>query len=200
MDRGVTALVLAQPSVALVSRVRQEIAAASASRTGNWWQWAGAGLAVAAALLAAFSVMQPSIRKQSPPISGALSNASQRPTVPPNLAKDRAIAPATNPVSASAYAYVVRPPRRMYAQAAAAARFAVLPSPKFEVIVPPGEREAVLRFAQAMREHSIGGTPLIAAANEEDTAPLALAPLSIPLLDESKESTGDATKVNAPIK
>ena len=68
--------------------------------------------------------------------------------------------------------------------------------------MPPGQREAVLRFAQAMREYSIDGAQLIAGSNEEVTgpAPLALAPLSIILLDEPKESTGDAAKGNTPIK
>ncbi|HXN64739.1 MAG TPA: hypothetical protein VN862_05345 [Candidatus Acidoferrales bacterium] len=201
MDRGVTSLVSAQPSAALIPRVRQEIAAVSVSRDKNRWQWTGAGIVVtAAAALAIFFVTRPNIRKQSRPISGALSNASQPLKASPKLAPENIMAHTSNSVAAPTYGRTER--RQRHVSLREAAKSILPPSPTFEIIVPPGQREAVLRFAQAMREYSIDEAQLIAASNEEVTgpAPLALAPLSITLLNEPKESTGDAAKGNAPIK
>ncbi len=201
MDRGVTALVSAQPSAALISRVRQEIAVVSVARDKNGWRWAGTRVAVAAAaVLAIFFVMRPNIRRQSSPISGVLSNAAQPLKASPKLASENNVADTGNSVATTAYSRTER--RQRHVSFREAAKSVLPPSPTFEVIVPPGQREAVLRFSRAMREYSIDGGQLIAGSNEEVTgpAPLALAPLSIILLDEPKESTGDAAKGNTPIK
>ncbi len=200
MDRGVTALVSAQPSAALISRVRQEIAV-SVAREKNRWQWAGTSVAVAAAaVLAIFFVTRPNIRRQSSPISGVLSNAAQPLKASPKLASENNVADTGNSVATTAYSRTER--RQRHVPFRETAKSVLPPSPTFEVIVPPGQREAVLRFARAMRQYSIDGGQRIAGSNEEVTgpAPLALAPLSIILLDEPKESTGDAAKGNTPIK
>jgi hypothetical protein len=168
IDRGVTGMVSAEPPTALISRVRQEVAAAQVSHGARWWQWAGAGIGLAAAAaLALFLLVRPGVRTPQPSKADQASNAPSAPLgIPRSNPQQRTSVAAGTAASLPRTPLAVEKRRGAAANRAAfhAANASETRLPEFEVIVPPGQREAIIRFAEALRMRSIDETQLVAAS------------------------------------
>jgi hypothetical protein len=206
IDSGVAAMVSAEPPAALISRVRQQIAAVQVSHGARWWQWAGAGIGLAAAAaLALFLLARPGVRTPRPSRADQASNAPSAPLgIPRNDQQQRA----TAAVGAAASPPRTRPAvekRHGAADDRATLHNANLSetrAPEFEVIVPPGQREAVVHFAEALRMRSIDEPQLVTSSKDDGAGPLPLElkPLKIQLLDGTEEVAGDGAKANGRMK
>jgi len=206
IDRGVTAMVSAEPPAALISRVRQQIAEAQVPHGARWRQWAGAGIGLAAAAaLALVLLARPGVRTPHP--SGA-DQGSNAPSAPLGTLRNDQQQRATAAVGAAASI-----PRSRLAvekrHGVAADRVALhnanlseARAPEFEVIVPPGQREAIVRFADALRMRSIDEAELVTSSKGDGAGPppLELKPLKIQLLDGTEEVTDDGAKANGRMK
>jgi hypothetical protein len=62
-------------------------------------------------------------------------------------------------------------------------------SPKFNVIIPPGQREAVLRLVAAMQSGHVDVAGLLKETEQQQMKPLEIAPIKITPLEE-KKTTG----------
>lgn len=206
IDRGVTGMVSAEPPAALISRVRQEVAAAQVSHGVRWWQWAGTGIGLAAvAALAIFFATRSSMRTPPPSRADLASNAPSMPLgIPRNDQQQRATAAVGTATSLPRTPLAVEKRSGAVANRAAlrAASASETRAPEFEVIVLPGQREAFIRFAEALRMRSIDETQLVAASKDDGAGPppLELKPLKIQLLDGTEEVTDNGAKANGRMK
>jgi hypothetical protein len=206
IDGGVTAMVSAEPPAALISRVRQQVAAAQVSHGAGWWQWAGAGIGLAAvAALALFLLARPGVRTPQPSgIDRAASIPSAPSGIPRSNSQQRATAAVGTAVSLPRARLAVEKRHGAVADRAAlyAANTSETRAPEFEVIVQPGQREAIIRFAEALRMRSIDEAQLVTSSKDDGTGPppLELKLLKIRLLDGTEEVTGDGAKANGRMK
>lgn len=185
---GVAVLVADEPSPALLVRVREQIAAESAPRAARWMNWAVAGAAVAA--LAAFALWfagRPSLLGRAPengPVQSSRS-ASFQPVILPQAAN-------VPPPVVIAHEHAARAARSRTPQRGTAVRRVIqaasvqLPSdaqPK--ILIPPGQREAVMRLVNALRSGRVDAASLIQPPPPPgDFAPLEIVPLKIAPIDE----------------
>jgi hypothetical protein len=206
IDRGVTGMVSAEPLAALISRVRQQVAAAQVSHSVRWWQWAGTGIGLAAvAALALFLLARPGVRTPHPSRADQASNAPSAPLgIPRSSLRQSTSVAAGTAASLPRTRLAVEKPRGAVADRAAlhAASARETRASELEVIVPPGQREAFIRFAEALRMRSIDETQLVAASKDDGAGPppLELKPLKIQLLDGTEEVTDDGAKANGRMK
>ena len=70
---------------------------------------------------------------------------------------------------------------------------AVANAPRGEIIVPAGQREAVLRLINALRTGRVDAASLLRTTQPNDIAPLAIAPIEVKPVNSSDEedSTGN---------
>jgi hypothetical protein len=201
ITNGISAMVADEPSPALLTRVRAEIASMEAPRSANWMQWAFAGVTVTAfAIVAVWMIGRPSAR-----INGTAN-------LPVQTATNAPASGATAPVQAAPQEISqVKPP-------AAHAHYSVrnashgneprivpplmkIPQPVMtvvtnnsssEIIVPAGQREAVLRLVNALRTGRVDAASLMRTTQPGEVAPLAIAPLEVkPLNGGGSEGPGD---------
>jgi hypothetical protein len=191
---GIAAMVADEPSPALLTRVRAQIASTPAPRSLNWMQWFIAGVTVTAfAVVAMWMIGRPSKRLlngtgNSPTQSAA--NAVSSPVIEsrqvapleisrskPAIAREhhlvRSAARAHAPVTVSAIVKVAQPRVTVAANNQPA-----------EIIVPAGQREAVLRLVNALRTGRVDAASLIRTTQPGDVAPLVtITPLEIKPID-----------------
>jgi hypothetical protein len=185
---GIAALVAGEPSPALLMRVRARLAEESAPRTFPWMQWAAAGVAVTALAAAAlWFAARPSAHMPAPEVKSAqaLKNPSSPAQTPSSLVALQQPAPSaaaanhkqvvaghvTHPkpfVPTSRVTEIVRPSIAVAAN-----------SPRGEIIVPAGQREAVLRLVDALRTGRVDAASLLRTGQQGDLAPLAIAPIEV---------------------
>jgi|CZKC01.1.fsa_nt_gi hypothetical protein len=188
ITNGIAAMVADEPSSALLTRVRARIAPEAAPRSTNWMQWVLAGVTVTAfAAVAMWMIGRPSGRPNgvgnlptqsassapSSPSSAPIQVASQQPVQPkPAVSHEhRQIRIASHPnasVSVRATVKVAEPLLTVTANNRPA-----------EVIVPPGQREAVLRLVNALRTGRVDAASLIRTSQPGEVAPLAITPLEV---------------------
>jgi hypothetical protein len=206
IDSGVTAMVSAEPPAALISRMRQQVAAAQVSHGARWWQWAGAGIGLAAvAALALFLLARPGVRTPHPSRADQASNVPSAPLgIPQNNQQQRTTAAVGTAASLPRTRLAVEKRHGAAADRAAfhAANTSETRAAEFEVIVPPGQREAIVRFSEALRMRSIDEAQLVTSSKDDGAGPppLELKPLKIQLLDGTEEVTGDGAKANGRMK
>ena len=187
IEDGVAAIVGVQAPAAIAARVRQEIASERAPAfVFRNWAWFGAAAMATAAIVVAM-VLRPHQAPSGPrETAAATATAStQQPTsvqktVGPSLpsanrssknfvARARATAPQPEPV-VSIVTATIGPPR-------------------VQVIVPAGQREAVLRLVAALQTGRVDAESLVKPAQSLEPDELKIAPLEIkPLVPDESES------------
>ncbi len=212
---SVAAMVADEPSPALLTRVRQRadaidaIVAEDSARRAGWMQWAITGGAVSALAAVAILFSGRALLRQSPPgpqpgqtAAGTpptqidtQTHSTPGPAVPAIATTTaRAKAPGGNAVLRMKPAHQRAPHPAPSAQLSAsrAAPPAATPplngAPGFNVIIPPGQREAVLRLVAAMQAGRVNVAGLVNPTEQQQVAPLEIAPLKITPLDEKKAS------------
>jgi Putative zinc-finger len=175
VDRGVAASANAQPSPDLAARVRARIAEspeASSFWPFAWWMPLAAGALAAAAVLALW--LRPGVpatpRQRASPVT-----AISVPAEPSRTRPSRAV--------------VTRMPHlnsRITPESVA----------RLQVLVQPGEWNAVVRFAAAVKQGRVDGRPLVAAAEksraELGVKELQIAPLEIARLSGEQNSAEES--------
>jgi hypothetical protein len=185
---GIAAMVADEPSPALLTRVRAEIASLDAPRSANWMQWAIAGVTVTAfAVVAMWMIGRPSGRLTGTgnlAVQTAVSAPASVAPLPIQVAPQEisratpAIAREHHSVRSASH---VNAPRIVpsIAKVAQPVVTAAANNPPAEVIVPAGQREAVLRLVNALRTGRVDAASLIRTTQPGDVAPLAIAPLEV---------------------
>jgi acyl transferase domain-containing protein len=193
IDDGVRTSVAVEPSPSLVARVRQQLAAQSAPASARWLRnaWlaaAGACAALAILLLVARTLHrfdQPHVGQPSSPV--AVFSTPSRSPMPPNR----------RPVVESARTV---PPRKSALMLTRHSSLRTLrPSaPEPQVIVEPGQMQAILQLVAAMQRGQVDGARLLAGEKKAfaplEIRPLTIVPLQIAALkDESELSASDGS-------
>jgi len=200
ITNGIAAMVADEPSPALLTRVRAQIAAEPAPRSVNWMQWMIAGVTVTAfAALAMWMIGRPSgrINNAGTPAVQSASSAPSSPVAVPNQAASPHQVPLRPAVAGE---------HRQVHTASDSRAAAVLPTfvkvdrlvataatnnSTAEIIVPAGQREAVLRLVNALRTGRVDAASLIRISQPGEVAPLAIVPLEVkPLSGETGEGPG----------
>ena len=186
IDLGVTAQSAAEPSPRLTEQLRQRIR--DEASVASWWntRWVPAA-ACAAVLIVAASVWTLWPRtgaRHELTASSALPSAVEavRPAAGVTTAKPR-----ITPERRGSMVALARPARRLNARRIERQRVAPEVPEVPEVIVEPGQMEAVMQFAQALNSGQIDGAKLIADLRAADQ-PLEIKPLEMPELAGDKSS------------
>ena len=189
ITNGIAAMVAGEPSPALLTRVRAQIASEAAPHSANWIQWVIAGVTVTAfAVVAMWFIGRPSGRLITPrnlPTQTA-SNAPASPAVAPVRS-----APQENseskPEIANGHRQVRSVSHRDAPRVAPGVKKVAQPvvtaaanNPTAEIIVPAGQREAVLRLVNALRTGRVDAASLVRTTQPGEVAPLVtITPLEI---------------------
>jgi hypothetical protein len=203
ITNGIAAMVADEPSPALMTRVRAQIASEVSPRSLNWMQWVIAGVAVSVFAVAAMWIVgRPSKR--------LLNNSENLPT---QTASNVPTSPATAPVQiatreTSESKPVIVHERHSMGSVSHPIAPRVAPSinkvaqpvvtvaannSSSEIIVPAGQREAVLRLVNALRTGRVDAASLIRTTQAGEIAPLvAITPLEIkPINGGGGDGSGD---------
>jgi len=197
---GLDSLVSAEAPASLLARVRRQLDAEVAPRPSPWLRWAMAGAAAAA--LAGFAIWFAGHALFRRPVAGPQPAQARREAPGPRPASATNASAAT-PASAIAVSPAPPRPREAAAQAhrdgrpalqaaqvrlAPPVKAAASAGPQFTVIVPPGQREAVLRLVAALKN---GRVDVAALLTQQELGPMEIKPLKIAPLDEKQ--TADQT-------
>lgn len=178
VDRGMESLVVGEPSPQFTARLRSRIAAEPAPTTAHWIAWApvAAGALALACLLTLMVFRSP---RRGNPDSAGVDTASNRPNTPSAPAPERSktAAPPRQANSHPVFTSDLHPP---------------------EVLVPPGQFSAAVRFDEALETGHINGDQLL-ASHEEMQKPvevraIEIAPLETPGETEPAESSENSTR------
>jgi hypothetical protein len=203
---SLAAMVAGEPSPALLARVRRRADAIDAihveefAQRAGWLQWALGGVALAALAGLAFLFAGRALFRQSAPGPQPGQTVGGTPTAQTSAQAQPATGSgAANTVPSTAPAVVARnlvPRPSPSAQLAATHHEAhVEPSPAivpaggapgFKVIVPPGQREAVLRLVAAMKSGRVNVAGLLDSSEQQQMTPLEITPIKITPLEEKK--------------
>ena len=188
IDLGVTAQTAAEPSPRFVEQVRQRIR--DEASIIPWWnaRWVPA-VACAAVLTVAASVWTLWPRTDARhELTASSAPPSPVQAVHPATVETTA-KPKISPERRGSMIALARPARRLNAR-----RIARRPAAP-EVIVEPGQMEAVMQFAQALNSGQIDGAKLLADLKAADQ-PLKIKPLETPELagDKSNGASGGGSK------
>lgn len=203
ITNGIAAMVSDEPSPALLTRVRAQIASEAAPRSSNWKQWLIAGVTVTAvAVVAMWMLGRPSKRLLNNSGNTPVQTASNLPTSPaiaPVQATPQetleAKPPITNEhrqirIASHRNAPRVTPALEKVAQPVVTA---AANNSSSEIIVPAGQREAVLRLVNALRTGRVDAASLIRTTQPGEVAPLVtITPLEIkPINGGGGDGSGD---------
>ncbi|MGB0036099.1 MAG: hypothetical protein WBP79_11550 [Candidatus Acidiferrales bacterium] len=176
VDRGMESLVVGEPSPQFTARLRSRIAAETAPTTAHWIAWApvAAGALALACLLTLMVLRSP--HRGNPNFAGVVIT-SNRPNTPPAQARSKAAAPPRHANSHPVFSADLHPP---------------------EVLVPPGQFSAAIRFDEALESGHISGDQLL-ASHEEMQKPvevraIEIAPLETPGETEPTGSSENSTR------
>jgi hypothetical protein len=188
ITNGIAAMVADEPSPALLTRVRAQINAEPSPRSPNWMQWAIAGVTVTAfAAVAMWMIGRPSGRLNS---AGNLATQSathvpaNSASAPPQIVSQQIAQPKPTvarehrPVRINSHpnSQTVVPAITKVSEPVATMTANNQPA---EIIVPAGQREAVLRLVNALRTGRVDAASLIRTTQPGEVAPLAIAPLEV---------------------
>jgi len=195
INAGIEAMVAGEPSPALLTRVRAQLAAQETPESRYWMQWAWRVAAVAALVgLAIFVAERPAFRH---PSTQTAHQSAQNPSAPPKsdgaptqlIAKAAtANAAATAPVRHNSRANQAS--RQVKVEVARQNGKAEAVEVSVQVIVPAGQSEAVARLVQALRSGRVDAASLVTPGQPGDLTPLAIAPLE---LKPANRADGDKT-------
>ena len=187
IDRGVMAQVSVEPYPEFMARLRQRLSTEGAPRTAIWNRRVPVAACAAVVIIAAAMwMMWPGRVKRAPVAS---TDPATKSFVAANHSTPNANSVGAEPLRANR-APVTAAVRRVVAHDRR--RFEREPDVA-QVIIPPGEGEAVLQFAAALQSGKIDGAKLLAAQKEAEK-PIVIKPLVIPPLgntaQEDKASSG----------
>jgi hypothetical protein len=202
ITNGISAMVADEPSPALLTRVRAEIASLDAPRSANWMQWAIAGVTVTAfAIVAMWMIGRPTARMNGVgnlPLQTASSAPASAAPAPIQVAPSQELSQSKKTLVREHHALRsasnVNAPRIMptVAKVAQPLVTSAANNPHSEIIVPAGQREAVLRLVNALRTGRVDAASLMRTTQPGDVAPLAIAPLEVkPLNGGGSDGPGD---------
>lgn len=203
---GVADMVAEGPSPALLMRVRAQIAAESATRRFAWLQWGAVG--VAATALAGFALwyaVRPSIRQVTPELNTAKTSQG---TGTPQVAGPVQVA-VQQPLHKSADQLHTQATVKHVAHKSGTPTLVIKPAPAAvaltatashgEVLVAPGQREAVLRLVNALRSGRVDAASLVRPPQPGNFAPLEIAPIEVkPLVGANDKDGGNDKDKNDP--
>jgi hypothetical protein len=206
---GIAAMVADEPSPALLTRVRAEVASIEAPRSAKWMQWAIAGVTVTAfAVVAMWMIGRPTARMNGVgnlPVQTASSAPASVAPAPIQVAPQetsqlrKKVAREHHAVRNSSH---VNAPRVVPAMVPTTVKVAqpvvtaAANNPPAEVIVPAGQREAVLRLVNALRTGRVDAASLMRTSQPGNVAPLAIAPLEVkPLNGGGSDGPGDEFEI-----
>ena len=177
IDWGVAASVAAEPSPELAARVRQRIEAVRVPArpwfAGSWigrWVPAAAGALVVLALVTMWLARREPARPGTP--ESAKNVPSQHHSQSGARVPDESVTPRVRPVGSAAGS------RRPHI-----VRKVVLKAAEAEVLVPPGQREAILQLYEAVRSRRADAASLLAKRGSLEPVALKIAPLEVAALD-----------------
>jgi len=185
ITNGIAAMVADEPLPALLTRILAEIASEPAPHSANWRQWVFAGVTVTAfAVLAMWMISRPSGRLNGagnlpvqsatnvPSSSAAASiqvGSQETSHLKPAVTREhRTVRSASRPNEPVIVPAIVRVAQPLITAAANN-------SPP-EIIVPAGQREAVLRLVHALRTGRVDAASLIRTTQPGEVAPLVTIP------------------------
>lgn len=206
IEDGVEALVNVSVPASIAARVRQEISARP-SRAFAWgnWGWLTAAAVAAAALCVALLYRAPFTPQTPRAVQTVIHPALTAPPVPVTR-------PAPTAVQSARVTPLAQAPRTPgFATVHASALESPQPSeiavntpigpPRVQVLVPAGQREAVLRLAAALQSGRVDGSSLINPPQSLQPADLQIAPLEIkPLVSEETSDGGNSPDTKPSIR
>jgi hypothetical protein len=179
IDWGVAASVAAEPSPELAARVRQRIEAVRVPArpwfAGSWigrWVPAAAGALVVLALVTMWLARREPARPGKP--ESAKNVPSQHHSQSGAGVPGESVTPRVLPVQPVGSAAGSRRPHIV--------RKVVLKAAEAEVLVPPGQREAILRLYEAVRSGRADAASLLAERGSLEPVALKIAPLEVAAL------------------
>jgi hypothetical protein len=200
ITNGISAMVADELSPALLTRVRAEIASMEAPRSAKWMQWAFAGVPVTVfAIVAMWMIGRPSTRinnAENLPVQTATS-APVSQTAAPNQVPPQEVLQSKKTITrehhslrnaSQANSSLLVPAMVKVAQPVITAAANNSPS---EIIVPAGQREAVLRLVNALRTGRVDAASLMRTTQPGEVAPLKIAPLELKPINGGGEGPGD---------
>jgi hypothetical protein len=187
------------------------VAEDSARRRTAWIQWTVTGLGVAAlAGLAIFFAGRALLRQSGSgpqplrtaagtpaPQTGAADQAPQTSAVPPSAHESTAPGPVSS-TGTTHRAAQINPARQKAPHPTPLAQLSVAQAappmatassngaPGLNVIIPPGQREAVLRLVAAMKNGRVNAASLLKESEQQQMTPIEIAPIKITPLEEKK--------------
>jgi hypothetical protein len=192
IDERVSASVAAEPSSGLIARVRQWIAE-EPHRAPSWqprraWMVAAGACAALAMLFLTVRVLHRFDRPHIDNVPSPIASVTPKGSVP-----------TLNPAPTVESARAVPPRRPLLLARHSSPRTLQRPGPEPQVIVEPGQTEAIVRFVAAARRGQIDGARLLAdnkkAAEPLEIKPLTIVPLQIATLkDDSEPSASDGSR------
>jgi hypothetical protein len=201
ITNGIAAMISDEPSPALLMRVRAEIASIESPRSAKLMQWAFAGVTVTAfAIVAMWMIGRPSGRTNvsaNLPVQTAMSAPASVIPAPAQITSSEVLREKLSIIHENHSARSVshlNTPRAVPAMVKVAQPVvtAVANNSSSEIIVPAGQREAVLRLVNALRTGRVDAASLMRTTQPGEVAPLAIAPLEVkPLNGGDSEGPGD---------
>jgi len=204
VDRGVSASVAADPSPDFVARIRRRVAAESAS-AGSWWtllipdglrRWGAIPAAACAVLILTLAIW--SVRRQP---------ATLHTLAPSEIARTHSTTQSMPDASQTAtqapnHVAALSSPFRPHATKRTGLHQTILSArPEPEVIVPSGQREAVLQLVAALRAGRVDGASLAATPSSMDFPELKIDPIEVLPLDSDgkpSEASPENTATSEP--
>jgi len=196
-DESLRELLAADAGPALRARIRKAVGEEAARVRGRgrfFWTWGAAPAIGTALMVLAALVVWRQARIPKPPSGPSVVESQGRRTGASTSRPSEATPPLpAPPASASAAAETARGPQQVAgldARASARQRRAIIPTAATEpeVLIPPGEVEALLRFTLELQHRQIEPDSLLLAdlaAPLPDPKPIEIAPLEIVPLDPS---------------
>ena len=188
IEDGVTALVGVQAPAAIAARVRQQIASEWApSFVFRNWAWFGAAAMATAAIVFAIG-LRPHQAPSGP--RDVTESATAAASTQPPASVQKAVEPPLPSANHSGKTFGARAsasvPKPELVDSVVAA--AIVP-PRVQVIVPAGQREAVLRLVAALQTGRVDAASLIRPAQPLEPTELQIVPLEIkPLVPDENDA------------
>lgn len=198
ITNGISAMVGDEPSPALLTRVRAEIASIESPRFANWMQWAFAGVTVTAFAIGAMWMIGRLPSRVTAPRDLPTQSAARAPATPVQVApkeistEKSAIAREHHPMRRASHENTPRVVPAIVKVGQPVVTAAINNSSS-EIIVPAGQREAVLRLVNALRTGRVDAASLMRTTQPGEVAPLPIiAPLEVkPLSSGGSDGSGD---------
>ncbi|HTS12369.1 MAG TPA: hypothetical protein VMH00_09650 [Candidatus Limnocylindrales bacterium] len=180
VDRAVESLVEGEPSAQFATRLRARIAEEGTRRRLGWWAWALIATTATAAVVALLTLSRTPLR----PVPGPqfTTNVPAQPTA-------RTPLPITPPAPGGAQTHPVAVHTPTTARHRVPDRAALAAQP--EVIVQPGQLDAIAQFADAIHAGRIDADQLV-ASEDRVAKPLEINPIEIKPLEQPPATEGSS--------